>query len=293
MDKLLIKSRIVSDDLASFQWNFDLNTENKKFNTVEEANDLPLAKEMFYLPFIKSVSISKNEMLLERFEIVSWEDVLDEVEKIIERKLQFIFSDKFQMNEKTQNIITLYAESTPNPKVMKFVSNKLLTKKIYEFKRDNSNIKSKFVNSIFSFEFVEQIFLNNNYISITLSDNFNWESHVSDFRDFLKEKLEKEFDFNIIDKNEVDNNNSSIQSLDKVSEQIIKIIDEYIKPSVAMDGGNILFKKYHPKEKLVEVVLQGACSGCPSSTITLKNGIENMLKEMIPGKVETVSAING
>ena len=77
MDKLLIKSRIVSDDLASFQWNFDLNTENKKFNTVEEANDLPLAKEMFYLPFIKSVSISKNEMLLERFEIVSWEDVLD------------------------------------------------------------------------------------------------------------------------------------------------------------------------------------------------------------------------
>ena len=59
------------------------------------------------------------------------------------------------------------------------------------------------------------------------------------------------------------------------------------------DGGNILFKKYHPKEKLVEVVLQGACSGCPSSTITLKNGIENMLKEMVPGKVETVSAING
>ena len=293
MDKLLIKSRIVSDDLASFQWNIDLNTENKKFNTVEEANDLPLAKEMFYLPFIKSVSISKNEMLLERFDIVSWEDVLDEVEKIIEKKLQSIFSDKFQMDEKKQNIITLYAESTPNPKVMKFVSNKLLTKKIYEFKRDNSNIKSKFVNSIFSFDFVEQIFFNNNYISITLSDNLNWDSHVSDFRDFLKEKLEKEFDFNIIDKNEVDNNNSSIQSLDKVSKQIIKIINEYIKPSVAMDGGNILFKKYHPKEKLVEVVLQGACSGCPSSTITLKNGIENMLKEMIPGKVETVSAING
>ena len=293
MDKLLIKSRIVSDDLASFQWNFDLNTENKKFNTVEEANELPIAKEMFYLPFIKSVSISKNEMLLERFDIVSWEDVLDEVEKIIEKKLQSIFSDKFQMDEKKQNIITLYAESTPNPKVMKFVSNKLLTKKIYEFKRDNSNIKSKFVNSIFSFDFVEQIFLNNNYISITLSDNFNWDSQVGDFRDFLKEKLEKEFDFNIIDKNEVDNNNSSIQSLDKVSKQIIKIINEYIKPSVAMDGGNILFKKYHPKEKLVEVVLQGACSGCPSSTITLKNGIENMLKEMIPGKVETVSAING
>ena len=81
MNKLLIQSKIVSDDLASFQWNFDLNTENKKFSTVEEANDMPFAKEMFYLPFIKSVSISKNEMVLERFDIVSWDDVLDEVEK--------------------------------------------------------------------------------------------------------------------------------------------------------------------------------------------------------------------
>ncbi len=293
MNKLLIKSNIVSNDLASFRWNFDLDTENKKFNTVEEANDLPLAKEMFYLPFIKSVSISKNEMILERFDIVSWDDVLDEVEKIIEKKLQLILSDKFQIDEKTQNIVTLYAESTPNPKVMKFVSNRILTKKIYEVKRVNSYNESKFINSIFSFDYVEQVFLNENYISVTLSENYNWDSHVNILRDFLKEKLENEFDFSLVDKKEVEKNNFKNQSLDNVSRQIIKIIDEYIKPSVAMDGGNILFKQYHPKEKLVEVVLQGACSGCPSSTITLKNGIENMLKEMIPGKVETVSAISG
>ena len=292
MNKLLIKSNIVSDDLASFKWNFDLNIENKKFNTVEEANDLPLAKEMFYLPFIKSVSISKNQMLLERFDIVSWEDVLYEVEKIIEKKLQSIFSNKLQMNEKRQNIITLYAESTPNPNVIKFVCNKLLTKKIHEVKRNNLSNESKFINSIFSFDFVEQVFLNNNYISVTLSENYAWDSLVNNFREFLKDKLEKEFDFSVVEKKEVDKNDSN-QSLDKVSLQIIRIIDEYIKPSVAMDGGNILFKQYHPKEKLVEVVLQGACSGCPSSTITLKNGIENMLKEMVPGKVMTVSAING
>ena len=293
MDKLIIESKIVSDDLASFQWNLDLDADDKKFNSVEEANDIPIAKEMFYLPFIKSVSISKNEMVLERFDIVSWEDVIDEVEKIIEKKLQSIFSDKFKMDEKKENIITLYAESTPNPKVMKFVSNKLLTRKIYEFKRSNSNDNSKFVKSIFSFDFVEQIFLNNNYISVTLNENYNWDSHVNNFREFLKEKLDNEFDFSAVDKNEGGDNSPNNESLDKVSRQIIKIIEEYIKPSVAMDGGNILFKKYHPKEKLVEVVLQGACSGCPSSTITLKNGIENMLKEMVPGKVETVSAING
>ena len=293
MDELDIKSKIVSKDLLSLQWNLDLKTENRKFNTVEEANDFPLAKEMFYLPFIKSVSISKNEMVLERFDIVSWEDVIDEVEKYIEKKLQSFFLNKFQKDEKMQNIVTLYAESTPNPKVMKFVCNKLLTKKIHEVKRGHSSNESKFINSIFLFDFVEQVFLNNNYISVTLSENYNWDSHLSDFRDFLKEKLEKEFDFDIVQKNEAANINYNNQLLDKVSQQIIKIIDEYIKPSVAMDGGNILFKKYHPKEKLVEVVLQGACSGCPSSTITLKNGIENMLKEMVPGKVETVSAING
>ena len=146
MNKLLLRSKIVSDDLASFQWNFDLNIENKKFNTVEEASDLPLAKEMFYLPFIKSVSVSKKEMILERFDIVSWEDILDEVAKIIEKKLKPIFSDKFQMDGKIQNIVTLYTESTPNPKVIKFVCNKLLTKKIHEVKRVNSNNESKFIN---------------------------------------------------------------------------------------------------------------------------------------------------
>ena len=191
MDKLEIQSKIVNKNLASFQWNFDLDTENKKFSTVEEAKDVSLAKEMFYLPFVKSVSISKNEIILERFDIVSWEDVLDEVEKIIEKKLNSIFSDKFQMDEKIQNIVTLYAESTPNPKVMKFVSNKLLTKKVYEVKKGKFKNGSKFINSIFSFDFVEQIFLNNNYISVTLSENYNWDSHVNNFRDFLKEKLEK------------------------------------------------------------------------------------------------------
>ena len=81
--------------------------------------------------------------------------------------------------------------------------------------------------------------------------------------------------------------------LDDTSEKIISILDEYIKPAVSSDGGNILFDSYDSEKKLVKVILQGACSGCPSSTITLKNGIENMLKEMLQGQVETVEAING
>jgi len=83
------------------------------------------------------------------------------------------------------------------------------------------------------------------------------------------------------------------KTLDPLENQIISILEEYIKPAVASDGGNIAFDSYNPVEKSVQVVLQGACSGCPSSTFTLKNGIENMLKEMMPGKVESVVALNG
>ena len=84
-----------------------------------------------------------------------------------------------------------------------------------------------------------------------------------------------------------------VSKSDEISEQIISILDEYIKPAVSSDGGNIVFDSYDPKEKVVKVILQGACSGCPSSTITLKNGIENILKEMLSTKVDKVEAING
>ena len=84
-----------------------------------------------------------------------------------------------------------------------------------------------------------------------------------------------------------------IENLDDVSKKIIEIIEEHVKPAVASDGGNIVFKSYDKESKKVNVILQGACSGCPSSTITLKSGIENMLKEMLPDMISSVNAING
>ena len=84
-----------------------------------------------------------------------------------------------------------------------------------------------------------------------------------------------------------------LENLDDVSQEIIAILDEYIKPAVTSDGGNIMFQSYDTKSKTVNVILQGACSGCPSSTITLKNGIEATLKQLLPNKIEEVIAING
>ena len=107
-------------------------------------------------------------------------------------------------------------------------------------------------------------------------------------RNFIKNYLENDIITSSSNKIEVDKND-----LDEISKKIVSILDEYIKPAVASDGGNILFDSYDPEKKLVKVILQGACSGCPSSTVTLKNGIENMLKEMISEKVNSVEAING
>ena len=107
-------------------------------------------------------------------------------------------------------------------------------------------------------------------------------------RNFIKSYLENNKVISSSNKIEVVKND-----LDETSKKIVSILDEYIKPAVASDGGNILFDSYDPQKKLVKVVLQGACSGCPSSTVTLKNGIENMLKEMLSEKVNSVEAING
>ena len=145
-----------------------------------------------------------------------------------------------------------------------------------------------FAKKLFEFSYIKNIFLSKNFVSVTKYDVKSWDEIVLELRNFIKKYLENNEINQVIDTKE-----STSIDLDETSEKIISILDEYIKPAVSSDGGNILFDSYDPKKKLVKVVLQGACSGCPSSTITLKNGIENMLKEMLQDEVETVEAING
>ena len=132
------------------------------------------------------------------------------------------------------------------------------------------------------------IYISKNFVSITKYDLKNWNEVTLELRNFIKNYLEiNEINFKRkeVETEEID--------LDDTSKKIISILDEYIKPAVSSDGGNILFDSYDKDKKLVKVILQGACSGCPSSTVTLKNGIENMLKEMLSDKVNSVEAING
>ena len=267
----------------------------KTYTNIDQAADAPLVKQLFYLPFVKRVTIENNTIIVERFDILDWEEVITEVASQIEDYL----NDGGSIIDEPKNIkkspITIYAESTPNPSVMKFVANIKLTDQSISFESIDDSIDAPLVKALFNFSFVREVFLDENYISISKHDGTEWEEIVMDLRSFIKSYLENEKIIlgSSFLKGEKKITSVSSDSLNKTEQEIIKVLDEYVKPAVASDGGNIIFDSYNKKEKLVKVLLQGACSGCPSSTFTLKNGIENILKEILPGKVKFVEAVNG
>lgn len=267
---------------------FITNHVSYEYNNIDEAKNSKLVQKLFYLPFVKKVYLTPSFISIERFNIVEWAEVENEVKDLIEDYL----NDKLDVISENKiagvNPISIYTESTPNPSVLKFVSSKLIIDENLEFNNIDEAKEVDFVKKLFGFPFVKSVYLSKNFISITKYDIKDWGEITSELRIFIKNYLEN----NKIEINKVQKIQTEIK-LDNTSKEIISILDEYIKPAVSSDGGNILFESYNPKKKLVKVILQGACSGCPSSTITLKNGIENMLKEMLSGKVEVVEAING
>lgn len=277
---------------------FLTNHESFEFNNIDEAKASPLAQQLFYLPFVKKVYISGNFVALERYGIVEWEDVQDAVAEQIEA---YINSGSPVVTEgpvKKKAPITVYAESTPNPTALKFIVNKKLVDTSFEFVSIDDAKYSPLAKELFYFPFVKSVFIDDNFISVTKYDMANWGEITMELREFIRQYLENEKEIIQADAPKIEKVantpvSASVNSDDDISKQIITILEEYVKPAVASDGGNIEFVSYDPETKNVKVVLQGACSGCPSSTYTLKNGIENMLKEMLKDKVLTVDAING
>ena len=277
--------------IVKFEINeFITNHQNYEYNNIDEATNAPLVKELFYYPFIKKVYVSTNFIAIERFNVVQWEDVQDEVAKKIENYLNQGNSIIVENGSNKKIPISIYSESTPNPAVLKFVANKKLVDFQIEFNSIDECENSPLALRLFNFPFVKSIFIDKNFISITKYNTYSWDDITLTIRNFIKEYLER--DNKILADDYQKEQVIDQDSLDETSKEIVSILDEYIKPAVAADGGNIMFKSYNKKNKSVSVILQGACSGCPSSTITLKNGIENMLKKLLKGKVEVVEAIN-
>ncbi len=278
----------------------DFITQNESFEykNIDEAKNSPLAQQLFYLPFVKSVYISGNFIAIERFSIVDWDDVKDAVAEQIENYVtsgnKIIIEDK---NKPSKSAISVYGETTPNPATLKFVVTKLLTKTAMEFKSIDDTSASPLAKELFNFPFVKEVFIDENYISVTKYEMASWDVITLEIRTFIKQFIEN--GGTVIDESVIPNDVKiekqqikNFDHLDTTSQQIINILEEYVKPAVAADGGNILFDSYDEKEKRVKVILQGSCNGCPSSTFTLKNGIENMLKDMLNDKDIIVEALN-
>ena len=272
-----------------------INGGSFEFNNIDEAKLSPLAQQLFYLPFVKKVFVTANFIAVQRFDIVEWQDVQEEVRAQIEAYLNS-GNKVIKEQEEKKSAIEVYAEVTPNPAVMKFGTNKALTQTDVELKNiEEASKSSPLAQALFSFPFVKEVFISENYISISKYDIVEWNEIYQDIRTFIRQYLQegKTIISNLPEEKKKEEIKVNTENLDETSTKIIEILDEYIKPAVASDGGNIAFRSYDSDTKRVSVILQGACSGCPSSTITLKNGIETMLKEMLPNQINEVIAING
>jgi Fe-S cluster biogenesis protein NfuA len=274
-----------------------INGGSHEYNNIDDAKNAPLAQQLFYLPFVKKVFITANFIAIQKYDIVDWEDVQEEVREQIEAYLQ---DGNLAVIEETtkKKSLEVYAEVTPNPSVMKFGTTKSLTTTNVECKNiDEANETSPLAQALFHFPFVKEVFISENYVSITKFEMAEWNEIHPEIRNFIRDYLqENKTIIKQLPKEENSDKEATqvvVENLDETSAKIVSILDEYIKPAVASDGGNIAFRSYDAESKIVRVVLQGACSGCPSSTMTLKNGIETMLKDMIPGQINEVIAING
>ena len=303
MSKINITVQLTNNDnIVKFVTkSFITQSKSYEFNNIDDAKESPIAQRLFHLPFVKTIYISQNFIAIEKFPFnltqVKWQDVQDEVAESISdyfKSGQPVINEKDNESSK-KNPITIYAESTPNPEVLKFVANRTLANTMYEFKNKSETVFAPLANELFNFPFVKEVFMNTNYISITKKNNYTWQEFSNELREFIRNYIEDNktiFKDEILQKQEQTNQLTEDRDYSEIEKEIISILNEYIRPAVEGDGGNIAFDSYNIDTKTVKVILQGACSGCPSSTVTLKNGIENMLREMLNGKVDYVEALN-
>ena len=199
---------------------------------------------------------------------------------------------------KTKNPVLLYTERTPNPEALKFVTNTMLYRGTADFQQQElAEEYSPLATELFEYPYVKGVYISNNFVTVTKELNYSWDDIMLKVKAFIKEYVEsgkpiidESFEEYIreqeAEKREKEGKEYSGDE-GEIVERIKDLIETYVKPAVAGDGGNIEFEAY--EDGVVSVLLQGACSGCPSSLVTLKSGIEGMLKRMIP-EVKSVEA---
>jgi Fe-S cluster biogenesis protein NfuA len=187
-------------------------------------------------------------------------------------------------------VVDLYTEATPNPETLKFVVNKMLYDgKSADYPNVAAAINSPLATDLFGFPFVKGVFIMNNFVTITKHPEILWEDITPSLKAFVKKYVADNRPVII----EVEENKTGEPLTgEAVINKIKEVLENYVKPAVEMDGGAIQYKSFDAEDGVLSVMLQGSCSGCPSSMITLKSGIENLMKRMVP-EVKEVTADAG
>lgn len=258
-----------------------------------DISEMPLAQELFKFNFIEKIFITSNFIAVAKQDGVEWE--------FLAESLKVVIKDQLEQNPRvyTQKVIktnTIFAEMTPNPSVMKFVSDKTLLAGFVEVKTKESADDVPLAKAIFDeYDFVKEIFISDNFVAVTKNDSVEWHKVMIEMRAFIMDYLQNS---GVVSNIAAQNHESPVEQImnrnyTETEQKISDILMEYVAPAVENDGGKISLMEYVAETKTAKMLLQGACSGCPSSTATLKNGIENILKQFLPEVVENVEAVNG
>lgn len=199
------------------------------------------------------------------------------------------------MLDNKEKTVSVYAEANPNPESMKFVMNVSLLPEgqSVDYPNLESALESPLAQELFNFEYVSRVFIASNFVTVTKDTGIEWVKLIPELRTFLKSYIEaggpafnEGFDAAKLAATTEETGDLSDEDA-VIAKKVTDLLENYVRPAVEQDGGNITFKSY--KDGVVTVFLQGSCSGCPSATVTLKSGIENLLKRMVPEVTEVVA----
>ena len=279
--------------VMKFVADYNLMPGSLELDRTSDVSELPLAKKLFVYPFVERIFITANFIAVAKQDGVEWENVVEPLKEIIEAELEANPRVYLQKEKEVQQI---FAEMTPNPMVMKFVSTKILLDGFVEVKSKDDAAEVPLAKAIYNeFDFTKEVFISDNFVAVTKNVSVEWHEVMVAVRTFITEYLQNggEISNATPQKHESPVENLMNREYTETEQKISDILKEYVAPAVESDGGKISLMEYVPETKTAKMLLQGACSGCPSSTATLKGGIENLLKQFVPELVEKVEAVNG
>lgn len=258
-----------------------------------DISEIPIAQELFNYPFVDKIFITANFVAVAKQDSVEWEHVSESLKNVIEDEL--LANPRIYVQKKRE-AYQIYAEMTPNPNVMKFVSSKMLMDGFVEVKSREEAAEVPLAEAVFTeFAFAQEVFISDNFVAVTKDDSVQWHEVMIAARAFIADYLQNGGEISKIEPQKHENPVEKLINRDYTEDEqkISDILNEYVAPAVEGDGGKISLMEYDADSKTAKMLLQGACSGCPSSTATLKGGIENVLKQFLPELVEKVEAVNG